>query len=107
MDKFKLAADYDDFPCLLRALCRNMFVEEAEELIHFNKKCYPLETKSFNVILYGWCNIFVDMYQVKRLWEEMSNLCITPDASSYTTVICCYSKAGHGTQNRLTGIWMR
>lgn len=94
MDKFKLAADYDDFLCLLRALCRNMFVEEAEELIHFNKKSYPLETKSFNVILYGWCNIFVDVYQVKRLWEEMSNLCIIPDASSYTTVICCYSKAG-------------
>lgn len=94
MDKFKLAADYDDFLCLLHALCRNMFVEEAEKLIHFNKMYYPLETKSFNVILYGWCNIFVDVYQVKRLWEEMSNLCITPDASSYTTVICCLSKAG-------------
>lgn len=76
MDKFKLAADYDDFLCLLRALCINMFAEEAEELIHFNKKCYPLETKSFSVILYGWCNIFVDMYQVKRLWEEICLSCI-------------------------------
>ena len=34
MDKFKLAADYDDFLCLLRALCRNMFVEEEELEIH-------------------------------------------------------------------------
>lgn len=27
MDKFKLAADYDDFLCLLRALCRNSLLK--------------------------------------------------------------------------------
>ncbi|KAH9299179.1 hypothetical protein KI387_030861 [Taxus chinensis] len=93
IEKFKLAADYDDFLCLLHALCRYQYLEEAEELIFLNKKYFPLETESFNVLLNGWGNI-LDVYQVKRLWNDMYNLCITPDVSSYTTIICCLSKAG-------------
>ncbi|GLJ47368.1 hypothetical protein SUGI_0999740 [Cryptomeria japonica] len=93
MEKFKLAADYNDFLHLLRALCRYQYFEEAEELIYFNKEYFPLATKSFNVLLNGWGNILVDVYQVKRLWNDMYNLCITPDVSSYTTIICCLSKA--------------
>eukprot|EP01018_Ginkgo_biloba_P035298 Gb_19520 [translate_table: standard] len=95
METFNLSSDSDAFRCLLRALCINKYVEEAEELIYLNKMYFPLETKSFNIILNAWCNIVVDVVQAKRLWKDMFNLCITPDVSSYTTIISRLSKAGN------------
>ncbi|KAH9305685.1 hypothetical protein KI387_010089, partial [Taxus chinensis] len=70
---------------------RYQYHEEVEELIYLNKKYFPLETRSFNVLLNVWGNI-LDVYHVKRLWNDMHNLCITLDVCSYTTIICCFSK---------------
>lgn len=95
MDKFKITADSTAFYTLLHALCKHKNIEEAEELMLMDKKLFPLETESFNIILNGWCNIIVDVVEAKRVWREMSNCCITPNANSYTHMICCFSKVGN------------
>lgn len=95
MEKFKINADSKTFYALLRALCKNKSVEEAEELLFLNQKFFPLETEGFNIILDGWCNIIIDLVEAKRIWREMANCCITPDGTSYSHMICCFSKIGN------------
>ncbi|KAJ1428482.1 Tetratricopeptide-like helical domain superfamily [Sesbania bispinosa] len=95
MDKFRLTPDQEAFHALLTALCKYGNVEEAEEFMLVNKKLFPLEIESFNIILNGWCNITHDVYEAKRVWREMSKYCITPDATSYSHMISCFSKEGN------------
>ncbi|XP_061373141.1 pentatricopeptide repeat-containing protein At1g80880, mitochondrial [Gastrolobium bilobum] len=95
MDKFRLTPDQEAFHALLNALCKYGNVEEAEEFMLANKKLFPLEIEGFNIILNGWCNITNDVYEAKRVWREMSKCCITPDATSYSHMISCFSKAGN------------
>ncbi|XP_014500612.1 pentatricopeptide repeat-containing protein At1g80880, mitochondrial [Vigna radiata var. radiata] len=95
MDTFRLTPDQEAFHALLAALCKCGNVEEAEEFMLLSKKLFPLETKSFNIILNGWCNITKDVYEAKRVWREMSKYCITPDDTSYSYMISCFSKEGN------------
>ncbi|OMO74028.1 hypothetical protein COLO4_26742 [Corchorus olitorius] len=95
MDKFRMTPDEEAFHTLLKALCRYGNIEEAEEIMLVNKKLFPLETDGFNIILDGWCNILVDVSEAKRVWREMSNYCITPNGTSYSHMISCFSKVGN------------
>ncbi|KAK4284625.1 hypothetical protein QN277_001430 [Acacia crassicarpa] len=95
MEKFRMTPDHEAFHAFLHALCKHGHIEEAEEFMLRNKKLFPLETKSFNIILNGWCNISVDLFEMKRVWREMSNYCITPDATSYSHMISCFSRTGN------------
>lgn len=95
MEKFRLTPDQEAFNALLSALCKHGNVEEAEEFMLVNKKLFPLETEGFNIILNGWCNISNDVFEAKRVWREMSKYCITPDATSYSHMISCFSKIGN------------
>lgn len=95
MEKFNINADSAMFYALLRALCKNRNVEEAEELLLLNKTFFPLETEGFNIVLDGWCNIIIDVVEAKRVWREMANCCIIPDGTSYSHLICCYAKVGN------------
>jgi pentatricopeptide repeat protein len=95
MNKFRLTPDREAFRALLTALCKYGNVEEAEEFMLVNKKLFPLEIESFNIILNGWCNITVDVYEAKRVWRDMLKYCITPDATSYSHMISCFSKEGN------------
>ncbi|XP_048140168.1 pentatricopeptide repeat-containing protein At1g80880, mitochondrial isoform X2 [Rhodamnia argentea] len=92
MEKFRTAPDEEAYCALLTALCKNGNIEEAEEFMLLNKKLFPLGTESFNIILNGWSNVTVDVIEAKRVWREMSRCCITPNATSYTHMICCFSK---------------
>lgn len=95
MEKFRTAPDEEAYCALLTALCKNGNIEEAEEFMFLNKKLFPLETESFNIILNGWSNVTVDVLEAKRIWREMSRCCITPNATSYTHMICCFSKVSN------------
>ncbi|KAL5575036.1 hypothetical protein UlMin_016735 [Ulmus minor] len=94
-EKFSLTPDQEAFCVLLNVLCKHGYIEEAEEFMLVNKKLFPLETESFNIILNGWCNIIVDLSEAKRVWREMSKCCLMPDATSYTHMISCFSKDGN------------
>ncbi|KAG6529778.1 pentatricopeptide repeat-containing protein At1g80880, mitochondrial-like [Zingiber officinale] len=95
MEKFKVKADYAAFSALLHALCKNKYVEEAEELILVNRKYFPLTCESFNIVLGGWCKVICDLLEAKRVWREMSSYCVTPNGTSYSHMIWCFSKVGN------------
>lgn len=90
-----MTPDREAFHALLDSLCKYGNIEEAEEFMLVNKKLFPLETESFNIILNGWCNVSVDVFEAKRIWREMSKCCIVPDSASYTHMISCFSKTGN------------
>ncbi|XVF24646.1 hypothetical protein REPUB_Repub13aG0145000 [Reevesia pubescens] len=95
MEKFRTTPDEEAFSTLLKALCRYGNIEEAEEIMLVNKKLFPVDADGFNIILNGWCNILVDVFDAKRVWREMSKYCITPNGTSYTYMISCFSKVGN------------
>ncbi|XP_059641821.1 pentatricopeptide repeat-containing protein At1g80880, mitochondrial [Cornus florida] len=95
MEKFRITPDLKAFYALLNTLCKHGNIEEAEEFMFLNKKLFPLEIEGFSIILNGWCNICLDVFEAKRVWREMSNCCITPNATSYTHMISCFSKVGN------------
>ncbi|XP_039070832.1 pentatricopeptide repeat-containing protein At1g80880, mitochondrial [Hibiscus syriacus] len=95
MEKFRMTPDEEAFSTLLKVLCRYGNVEEAEEIMLVNKKLFPLNADGFNIILNGWCKVLVDVVEAKRVWREMSNYCVIPNATSYTRMISCFSKVGN------------
>ncbi|KAK6147902.1 hypothetical protein DH2020_018814 [Rehmannia glutinosa] len=95
MQKFKFSPEQNTYFIFLNILCKHGNIEEAEEFMFLNKKFFPLEAKSFNIILNGWCNISTDIYEAKRIWREMSKCCIEPNETSYTHMISCYSSVGN------------
>ncbi|KAJ4822152.1 hypothetical protein Tsubulata_017312 [Turnera subulata] len=95
MEKFRMSPDEEAYYFLLNALCRHGNIEDAEEFMLVNKKLFPLETQGFNIILNGWCNIFLDELEAKRTFRGLSKYCLTPDATSYTLMISCFSKVGN------------
>ncbi|KAL8256827.1 hypothetical protein R6Q59_028868 [Mikania micrantha] len=95
MEKFKLTPDQQAFYTLLDTLCKHGNVEEAEEFMFLNAKLFPLETEGFNIILNGWCNIYVDIIEAKRIWKEMDKNGIIADENSYTHLISCFSKVNN------------
>ncbi|WOL13503.1 pentatricopeptide repeat-containing protein [Canna indica] len=95
MERFKVNADLTAYYALLHALCKNKYIEEAEEFLLLNQNFFPLTADSFNIVLNGWCNIVCDVVEAKRLWREMSKFCIVPNDTSYSHMICCFSKAGN------------
>ncbi|KAM7254203.1 hypothetical protein ACFE04_031885 [Oxalis oulophora] len=95
IEKFRLIPDEESYHALLNSLCKYGNIEEAEEFMLINKKLFPLNADGFNIILNGWCNISVDIYESKRIWREMLKNCVVPNATSYTYMISCYSKVGN------------
>lgn len=95
MERFKLTPDQKAFYTLLDTLCKHGNVEEAEEFMFSNEKLFPLETEGFNIILKGWCNIYVDIIEAKRIWKEMDKNRVIPDENSYTHMISCFSKVNN------------
>ncbi|XP_010257744.1 PREDICTED: pentatricopeptide repeat-containing protein At5g15010, mitochondrial [Nelumbo nucifera] len=92
LKRFKFNIQMEEFQDLLCALCRYKNVKDAEHLLFCNDNVFPFNTKSFNIILNGWCNIMVNLREAKRFWREMDRRGITRDAISYSSMISCYSK---------------
>ncbi|XP_043690181.1 pentatricopeptide repeat-containing protein At5g15010, mitochondrial [Telopea speciosissima] len=95
LKRFKFNIGIKEFQDLLCALCRYKNVEDAEHFLFCNEKVFPFDTKSFNIILNGWCNIVVNLREAKRFWKEMDRRGISRDAISYSSMISCYSKASN------------
>ncbi|PSS01124.1 Pentatricopeptide repeat-containing protein [Actinidia chinensis var. chinensis] len=89
---FKFDMGMDEFHDFLSALCRYKNVKDAEHLLFCNENVFPYNSKSFNIILNGWCNIIGNPREAKRVWREMSERGIACDVISYSSIISCYSK---------------
>lgn len=90
--KYGLEAGIDEFQGLLSALCRYKNVEDAEHLMFCNRNVFPLNTKSFNIILNGWCNVISRPRDGERIWKVMSRRGVPHDVVSYASMMSCYSK---------------
>ncbi|KAK9290251.1 hypothetical protein L1049_008418 [Liquidambar formosana] len=93
--RFKFGVGVEEFQSLLNALCRYKNVEDAEHLLFCNKNVFPFNTKSFNIILNGWCNVIASPREAERFWREMSRRRIPCDVVSYASIISCYSKVSN------------
>lgn len=93
--QFMLEVGMNEFQGFLSALCRYKNVQDAEHLLFCNKNVFPFNTKSFNIILNGWCNVIVSPREGERIWREMSKRGILHDVVSYGSLISCYSKASN------------
>ncbi|CAI0433863.1 unnamed protein product [Linum tenue] len=93
--RFKFDVAMEDFHGLLSALSRYKNVQDAEQLMWCNKEIFPFNTKSFNIVLNGWCNVIGSPREAERVWREMSKRGIRYDVVSYASIISCYSKAGN------------
>ncbi|RDX80467.1 Pentatricopeptide repeat-containing protein, mitochondrial, partial [Mucuna pruriens] len=91
--RFNFQVGLEEFQSLLSALCRYKNVQDAEHLLFCNKNAFPFDTKSFNIILNGWCNLIVSTRHAERIWQEMSKRGIQHDVVSYASIISCYSKS--------------
>lgn len=91
--RFSFQIGLEEFQSLLSALCRYKNVQDAENLLFCNKNVFPLDIKSFNIILNGWCNLIVSTSHAERIWKEISKRGLKHDVVSYGSIISCYSKS--------------
>lgn len=91
--RFKFDVGLEEFQRFLSALCRYKNVQDAEHLLFCNKNVFPFNTKSFNIILNGWCNVIASQREAERFWREMCKRGIQRDVVSFASIISCYSKA--------------
>ncbi|KAA8517587.1 hypothetical protein F0562_015061 [Nyssa sinensis] len=91
--RFNFNVGMEEFQNLLSALCRYKNVKDAEHILFCNKNVFQFNTKSFNIILNGWCNVIGSPREGRRIWREMNERGIACDAVSYASIISCYSKA--------------
>ncbi|XP_028761212.1 pentatricopeptide repeat-containing protein At5g15010, mitochondrial-like [Neltuma alba] len=91
--QFNFQVGLEEFQSLLSSLCEYKNVLDAEHLFFRLKSVFPFNTKSFNIILDGWCNVIVSTFHAQRIWQEMSRRGIKYDAVSYACIMSCYSKA--------------
>ncbi|KAK1280720.1 Pentatricopeptide repeat-containing protein [Acorus gramineus] len=95
LKRFGFKPAVDDFHRLLSALCRYKNVPEAEQFLLCNAgSVFPSETKGFNIVLNGWCNVAVSPREAGRFWRHMAARDVARDAHSYASIISCYSKVG-------------
>lgn len=92
--RYKFEIRMEEFQNLLSSLCRYKNVKDAEHLLFCNKNDFPLNTKSFNIILNGWCNVVGDLREGTRIWKEMKSRGIPRDVFSFSSMMSCYSKYG-------------
>lgn len=93
--RFKFDVGIEEFQNLLSALCRYKNVSDAEHLLFCNQNVFPLSTKSFNIILNGWCNLSPNTREAERFWMEMRKRKLKLDVVSFASIISCYSKTGN------------
>ncbi|XP_043702453.1 putative pentatricopeptide repeat-containing protein At3g15200 [Telopea speciosissima] len=91
--EFGLGFDLIAFQTLLMSLCRYKHVEAAEFLFHSKRKDFPLDIKTLNIILNGWC-VLGRLREAKRFWNDIISSRCKPDKFTYGIFINSLTKAG-------------
>jgi pentatricopeptide repeat protein len=85
--------DLAGFQILLMSLCRYKHVEEAEALFREKKDEFPHVTKSWNIILNGWC-VKGSLRDAQRIWNEIVASEVERDLFTFGTYINALAKNG-------------
>lgn len=91
--RFNFHIGVEEFHKLLCALAKYKNVQDAEHLLLSNINTFPFNTKSFNIILNGWCNVVGSPREANRFWRLMTDQGIKLDVFSYSSIISSYSKS--------------
>lgn len=91
--QYELKVDLIAFQTLLMSLCRYKHVEAAEFLFHSKKGEFQYDTKTWNIILNGWC-VLGNIRETKRFWNEIIRSRCRPDKITYGTFINALCKSG-------------
>lgn len=99
IEVFYLRKDYGfeldlvGFQILLMSLCRYKHVEEAEALFREKKDEFPHVTKSWNIILNGWC-VKGSLRDAQRIWNDIIASKVERDLFTFGTFINALAKNG-------------
>lgn len=91
--QYGLPLDLIAFQTLLMSLCRYKHVEAAEFLFHSKKSEFQYDTKTWNIILNGWC-VLGNLRETKRFWNEIIRSKCKPDKVTYGIFINALCKSG-------------
>ncbi|KNA10926.1 hypothetical protein SOVF_139800 [Spinacia oleracea] len=91
--QYGLPLDLIAFQTLLMSLCRYKHVEAAEFLFHSKKGEFQYDTKTWNIILNGWC-LLGSLRETKRFWNEIIRSRCKPDKITYGIFINALCKSG-------------
>ncbi|CAN6456179.1 unnamed protein product [Victoria cruziana] len=107
-EKYGLEPDKLAFQTLLMSLCRYKHVEEAESLLYLKKEVFPLDIKSRNIILNGWC-VRGNLREAKRVWNDIISSGCKPDIYTFGIYINCLTKAGklHTAVKLFEAMWAK
>eukprot|EP01018_Ginkgo_biloba_P014229 Gb_06907 [translate_table: standard] len=95
MEYFNLKSDRAAFHSLLDALCEHNHVVEAERLSIGKDSIFSPETKTFNILLSGWCKVRA-WSECRRFWKEVNQLeGFHPDIFSYSIYMDALCKSGN------------
>lgn len=99
IEVFYLRKDYGfeldlvGFQILMMSLCRYKHVEEAEALFREKKDEFPHVTKSWNIILNGWC-VKGSLRDAQRIWNDIIASKVERDLFTFGTFINALAKNG-------------
>ncbi|XP_031502990.1 putative pentatricopeptide repeat-containing protein At3g15200 isoform X2 [Nymphaea colorata] len=107
-EKYGLELDKLAFQTLLMSLCRYKHVEEAESLLYLKKEVFPIDIKSINIILNGWCKRG-NLHEAKRVWNDIISSGCKPDIYTFGIYINCLTKAGklHTAVKLFEAMWAK
>jgi len=92
-EEFGLKLNAPAFQILICALCRYKHVQEAEALLNLRQNDFPMDMKSLNIILNGWCAL-ANLHGAKRFWNELIKQGHKPDLITYNTFLYALTKKG-------------
>lgn len=108
IEEFGLERDLPAFQTLLLALCRYKHVETAELLFRNTQSEFIVDTKTWNIILNGWC-VLRSLPDAKRLWRDILASNSKPDRYTYGIFINALCKCGRASRSveLLRAMWER
>ncbi|XP_057533436.1 putative pentatricopeptide repeat-containing protein At3g15200 isoform X2 [Amaranthus tricolor] len=91
--QYGLELDLIAFQTLLLSLCRYKHVEAAEFEFHSKKSVFQYDTKTWNIILNGWC-VRGNLRETKRFWNDIIRSKCKPNRVTYGIFINALCKSG-------------
>lgn len=95
MGDFNLEPDRTAFHSLINFLCEHNHVEEAEHMSIGKDSKFSPDTKTFNILLTGWCKRKA-WQECKRFWKEANEIdSFCPNLFSYSIFMDVLAKSGN------------
>lgn len=86
MKKYGFKAGVETINCMLDALAREKLVKEAQALYDKLKSRFTPNTKTYSVLLSGWCRV-KNLMEAGKIWNEMIDQGLKPDLITHNLML--------------------